>query len=221
MSKENSVFTVNSKALKKVQPNSFKMSITLSSKDSDKEEARKKLEKRVREDFNPVFESLSKFFEESSIRKSYQVYQSQNYRKDKCFDGYFYCAFQCNDASKAKEIYEQFNSIKNIQVSAPAFCIKNVGYLEKELLKTAKEKADEQAKMECEAMGVSFGDFKICAWQNSFYYRDVEVGSASAKSAVRSMASLESNSGDEDDALSFDPEDIDVSLDLEVSYEKA
>ena len=107
------------------------------------------------------------------LNKVTTSYHSSSYKVKKKDQFYmqYYISFESESMDKVKEIYDSMSGLDNTSVRPPVFGIRNVGFVEKDLLKLAFEKVKEQAKMECEVLCVNFDELKVCTWNNRFYHK--------------------------------------------------
>lgn len=210
----NIVCSVRKTCFVKVKPNKFSMTVTVSAEDLEKEDSIKKLN-NYKGKFNDVFAK----FKESVYDKteSYNTYDTGSYRGDQKFVSECRMSFSCDNVDIAKEMFDTFMKVKHVDVSPPRFSVKNVAHHEQSLLKSAFEKCVEQAKMECNIVGVSFDDLKIAAWSNDFRYsEDTQVNSPVRMAAMASLESTTSNKNTSN--LNFEVPETNVSLNLTVSF---
>lgn len=211
---ENTVCSVQKTCFVKVKPNKFSMSVTVSAEDLEKEDSLKKLN-NYKGKFNDTFAK----FKDSVYDKaeSYDTYDTGNYRGDQKFVSECRISFSCDKVDLAKEMFDTFMKVKHVDVSPPRFSVKNVAHHEQSLLKTAFEKCVEQAKMECDVVGVDFNDLKIAAWNNSFRYsEDTQVNSPIRAMAASSFEAVSANKNTNN--LNFEVQETNVSLSLTVSF---
>lgn len=213
---ENTVCSVQKTCFVKVKPNKFSMSVTVSAEDLEKEDSLKKLN-NYKGKFNDTF---AKFKELTyDVTESYHTYDTSSYRGDAKFISESRISFSCDNVDIAKEMFDSFMKVKHVDVSPPRFSVKNVAHHEQSLLKTAFEKCIEQAKMECDVVGVDFNDLKIAAWNNSFRYsEDTQVNSPVRAMAAASMSMEAAPINKNTSNLKFEVPEMNVSLSLTVSF---